>query len=109
MVKRLSDRYLADVSAAMDPARSPEVLAAVPPERAAAVTVELARRGEWVVIGGVARVLGGGNEASADESRGGPVTVSFANPSGVEFGDRPRGVCWNWGLSRPVVTAGDCR
>lgn len=52
MVGRLSDRYLADVSAAMDASRAPEVIAAIPPERVAAIGLELARRAEWVVIGG---------------------------------------------------------
>lgn len=52
MVGRLSDRYLADVSAAMDPARAPEVIAQIPPKQVAMVARELARRGEWVVMGG---------------------------------------------------------
>lgn len=52
MVSRIGDRYLADVSAVMDPARAPEVVAAIPPERVATVGLELARRGEWVVMGG---------------------------------------------------------
>jgi hypothetical protein len=52
LVARLSDGYLADVSAAMDPARAREVVAAIPAERIAHVGAELARREEWVVIGG---------------------------------------------------------
>jgi hypothetical protein len=52
MVKRLSDGYLADVSARLDPARAPEVVAAIPTDRVATISAELARRGEWVVIGG---------------------------------------------------------
>jgi hypothetical protein len=52
MVSRISDRYLADVSAVMDPARAPEVVAAIPPERVAKVGQELAERGEWIVMGG---------------------------------------------------------
>jgi hypothetical protein len=52
LVARLSDDYLADVSAAMDPARAREVIAAIPAERIARVGAELARREEWVVIGG---------------------------------------------------------
>ncbi len=52
MVGRIGDEYLADVSAAMDPSRSPEIIAAIPPERVANVGAELARREEWVVIGG---------------------------------------------------------
>ena len=52
MVGRLSDRYLADVSAAMDPARAPEVIAQIPPRQVALVGAELARRDEWVVMGG---------------------------------------------------------
>lgn len=57
MVRRLPARYLADVSAAMDPARAPEVLAAIPPAQVAAVGAELARRGEWVVMGGFVSVV----------------------------------------------------
>jgi hypothetical protein len=52
MVARISDGYLADVSAAMDPSRAPEVIARLPPERVAKVGRELARREQWVVIGG---------------------------------------------------------
>jgi len=52
LVARISDGYLADVSAAMDASRAPAVIAAIPPERVAAVAAELGRRGEWVVIGG---------------------------------------------------------
>ena len=52
MVGKLSDRYLADVSAAMDPMRVPELIAQIPPARVAMVGAELARRGEWVVMGG---------------------------------------------------------
>ncbi len=52
MVSRMSDRYVADVSAVLDPARSPDVVAAMPPDRVATVGQELARRGEWVVMGG---------------------------------------------------------
>lgn len=52
LVARLSDSYLADVSAAMDPARAPEVIAGIPAERIALVGAELARRGEWIVIAG---------------------------------------------------------
>ncbi|MBE7189683.1 hypothetical protein [Jatrophihabitans endophyticus] len=57
LVARLSDRYLADVSAVMDPARSPEVIAAIPPERVVTINRELVRRREWVVIGGFASVI----------------------------------------------------
>lgn len=52
LVARLSDGYLADVSAAMDPARAPAVVAGIPPDRIARVGAELARRGEWIVIAG---------------------------------------------------------
>jgi hypothetical protein len=51
MVVRLPLGYLADVSAVMDPGRSPEVVAAMPPDTVAAVGTELAARGEWVVMG----------------------------------------------------------
>jgi hypothetical protein len=52
MVARLSDGYLADVSTAMDPSRSPAVIRHIPAERIARVGAELARRQEWIVIGG---------------------------------------------------------
>ncbi|HJQ44138.1 MAG TPA: hypothetical protein VJ831_13705 [Jatrophihabitantaceae bacterium] len=51
LVSRLSDGYLAEVSAAMDAARAPDVVRRIPPDRVAKVAVELARREEWVVIG----------------------------------------------------------
>jgi hypothetical protein len=59
MVGRLSDRYLADVSAAMDPTRCPEVIAQIPPASVAKVGAELARRKEWVVMGGFVSVVSG--------------------------------------------------
>lgn len=59
MVARLSDGYLADVSAAMDPARAPEVVARISPEHVSKVGAELARRGEWVVMGGFVSVVSG--------------------------------------------------
>lgn len=59
MVTRISDRYLADVSAVMDPTRTPEVIAAIPSDRVATISIELARRKEWVVIGGFASHIGG--------------------------------------------------
>ena len=52
MVLRLSDGYLADVAAALEPGRVRQVIAALPAQRVAAVAAELARRGAWVVIGG---------------------------------------------------------
>ncbi|HLY34190.1 MAG TPA: hypothetical protein VKQ07_06620, partial [Jatrophihabitantaceae bacterium] len=52
LVSRLPDDYLADVAAAMDASRAPEVIARIPAERVARVAAELARRHEWVVIGG---------------------------------------------------------
>jgi hypothetical protein len=59
LVTRMSEQYLADVSACMDAARAPEVVAAIPAAKVAAVGRELARRAEWVVIGGfVAQVTG---------------------------------------------------
>lgn len=71
LVQRLSPRYLADVSACMDAARAPEVIAAIPPERVAAVGAELARRGEWVVIGSfVSQVTPAGLAASVAEYSG---------------------------------------
>jgi hypothetical protein len=57
LVSRLSDDYLADVSAAMDPARSPQVVAGIEPERIARIGAELARREEWVVIAGFVDVV----------------------------------------------------
>lgn len=59
MVGRLSDGYLADVSAMMDPARAPEVIAQIPAENVAKVGAELARRGEWVVMGAFVSVISG--------------------------------------------------
>ncbi|HEV7203608.1 MAG TPA: hypothetical protein VGN18_03300 [Jatrophihabitans sp.] len=52
MVTRVSERYLADVAAAMDASRAPAVVGAIPPERVARIGRELADRKEWVVIGG---------------------------------------------------------
>lgn len=52
LVGRLSDAYLADVSVALDATRAPEVVAAIPADKVAAIGAELARREEWVVIGG---------------------------------------------------------
>lgn len=52
MVDRLSDRYSADVAASMDATRAAEVVAAIPPEKVARVAAQLARRHEWVVMGG---------------------------------------------------------
>ena len=57
MVGRLSDGYLADVSAAMDPSRAPEVISRIPPEHVSKVGAELARRGEWVVMGAFVSVV----------------------------------------------------
>lgn len=57
LVGRLPARYLADVSVAMDAARAPKVIAAIPPEQVAKVATELARRGEWIVIGGFVSVV----------------------------------------------------
>jgi hypothetical protein len=51
LVGRISERYLADVSAVMDASRAPEVIAALPAAKIAAVARELARREEWIVIG----------------------------------------------------------
>ncbi|MDQ2748408.1 MAG: hypothetical protein M3Y44_02555 [Actinomycetota bacterium] len=52
LVGRLSEDYLADVAAAMDASRAAEVVAAIPAGRIAMIAAELARREEWVVIGG---------------------------------------------------------
>ena len=51
MVTRLPLDYLADVRPRWIPSRSPEVVAAMPPETVAAVGTELAARREWVVMG----------------------------------------------------------
>jgi hypothetical protein len=71
MVGRLSDRYLADVSAAMDPARAPEVIANIPPAQVAKVGAELARRGEWVVMGGFVSLVSDAALRSAVENLSG--------------------------------------
>ena len=46
-----------DVSAAMDPTRVPAVIANIPAQKVAAVGSELARRREWVVMGGFVSVV----------------------------------------------------
>jgi len=65
MVGRLSDGYLADVSAAMDPGRAPEVIARISPAHVSKVGAELARRSEWVVMGGFVSVVSGPALAAA--------------------------------------------
>ena len=57
MVKRLSVDYLADVSARLDASRAPGVIAKIPPETVGTVARVLARRQEWVVIGGFVAVV----------------------------------------------------
>lgn len=57
MVRRLSDAYLADVSAAMDADRSPHLIRHLPLDRVTVVTAELARREEWVVMSGFVEVV----------------------------------------------------
>jgi len=52
MVGRLPESYLAEVAMRMDATRAPHVVDAIPAERVGAIARELARRGEWVVIGG---------------------------------------------------------
>jgi hypothetical protein len=52
LVGRISEKYLAEVALRMDATRAPQVIEAIPPERVGAVAAELARREEWVVIGG---------------------------------------------------------
>jgi len=52
MVHRLPETYLAEVAMRMDATRAPHVVDAIPAERVGAIARELARRGEWVVIGG---------------------------------------------------------
>lgn len=71
MVARLSDGYLADVSAALDPGRASAVIREIPAARVATVAAELARRREWVVIGGfVSHVSGAALAASVREFDG---------------------------------------
>lgn len=71
LVGRISDTYLADVSAYLDAARVPELVAAMPAPRIAAVAAELARRREWIVIGGfVAEVTPEALAASVAEFTG---------------------------------------
>jgi hypothetical protein len=65
LVGRISDKYLANVSAVMDPSRSPHVIEKIPPDKIAMVARELAARQEWVVIGGfVSHVSSQGLQAS---------------------------------------------
>jgi len=52
MVGRLSESYVAEVSLRMDATRAPHIVDAIPPAKIGAVARELARREEWVVIGG---------------------------------------------------------
>jgi hypothetical protein len=52
MVGRLSQTYVAEVAMRMDATRAPHVVDAIPAERIGATARELARREEWVVIGG---------------------------------------------------------
>lgn len=52
MVGRLPEAYLAEVAMRMDATRAPHIVDAIPAERVGAIARELARRGEWVVIGG---------------------------------------------------------
>ena len=72
MVGRISEKYLAEVALRMDASRAPQVVAAIPPERVAAVARELARREEWVVIGSfVAQVTRPALAASIGQFDGG--------------------------------------
>lgn len=48
---KLSNGFLADVAIHIDPRRASEVIAGMPPAQIAQVTVELARRAEFVTIG----------------------------------------------------------
>jgi len=57
MVGRLSEAYVAEVAMRMDASRAPHVVEAMPPARVGAVARELARREEWVVIGGFVSVV----------------------------------------------------
>jgi hypothetical protein len=52
LVGRISDSYLARVSAAMDPGRAAHLIEVIPAEKIAMVGRELARNNEWVIIGG---------------------------------------------------------
>lgn len=71
MVGRLSEKYLAEVALRMDASRAPQVVEAIPPERVGAIARELARREEWVVIGGfVAQVTSRALAASVAEYDG---------------------------------------
>jgi hypothetical protein len=71
LVGRISERYLADVSAVMDASRAPEVVAALPASKIASVARELARREEWIVIGSfVAEVTDEALAASVEEFNG---------------------------------------
>jgi hypothetical protein len=71
LVGRISEKYLADVSAFMDASRAPEVVAAIAPARVAAVAAELARRKQWIVIGGfVAQVTPAALAASVAKFNG---------------------------------------
>jgi len=65
LVGRISGSYLAKVAAAMDPGRAPHIIEKIPPDKVALVGAELAKQGEWVVIGGfVSTVTNDGLHAS---------------------------------------------
>ena len=71
MVGRLSESYVAEVAMRMDAARAPHVVEAIPSAKVGAVARELARREEWVVIGGfVAQVSDRALAASVAEFSG---------------------------------------
>lgn len=71
LVNKLSDDYVANVAAALDASRAPLVVGRIPADRVAKVSAELARRGEWVVIGGfVAHISPQGLKASVAQYDG---------------------------------------
>jgi hypothetical protein len=71
LVGRLSSGYVADVAAAMEPSRAPDLIRQMPARHIANVAAELARRQEWVVIGGfVAQVSPEALAACIDEFDG---------------------------------------
>jgi hypothetical protein len=51
MAERMPTPYLAEVAVHLDPRRAQDVIAWIPPERVAAITRELADRGEFVTMG----------------------------------------------------------
>jgi hypothetical protein len=60
VAQHLGDGFLADIAAELDPRRSRELYAGLPPERAARIAALLLARGEIAVLARMTEALGGG-------------------------------------------------